>query len=129
MRQVFTSPRLENVESVAALLAEHEIDTYISEGRSYKGTRRQPFSYRDRHGTPQPAVWVVKAEDQPRARELLRGAGLLGTTRPGSVEPMPYLPPARTGTGSSGIAVRIRLLVLVAVVMGAVMLLMRLQGS
>lgn len=82
MRQVFSSPRLENVEAVAKLLADEGIEVRISDGRSYKGSRRGTFSYAD-DNAKRPAVWVVQSEDQVRARELLRGAGLLDSTRPG----------------------------------------------
>lgn len=82
MRQVFSSPRLENVERVAALLNEAGIETRITHARSYKGGLRGNFSYRDHVRTdPVPAVWVVKSEDQPAAREILRDAGLLDSTR------------------------------------------------
>jgi hypothetical protein len=82
MRQVFASPRLENVESVAKLLRDAGIDTRITHGRSYKGRLRGEFSYRDHtRSEPIPAVWVVKSEDQPKAREILREAGLLDSTR------------------------------------------------
>lgn len=82
MRQVFSSPRLENVERVAQLLREAGIETRITHGRSYKGSRRGDFSYRDHvREEPMPAVWIVNAEDQLRAREMLRDAGLLDTTR------------------------------------------------
>jgi len=82
MRQVFSSPRLENVERVAALLNEAGIETRITHARSYKGGLRGNFSYRDHVRTdPIPAVWVVKSEDQPAAREILRNAGLLDSTR------------------------------------------------
>lgn len=82
MRQVFSSPRLENVERVAQLLGEAGIQTRITHGRSYRGGRRGDFSYRDdaRRG-PLPAVWVVRSEDQPAARRILRDAGLLDSTR------------------------------------------------
>ncbi|RNF81727.1 DUF2007 domain-containing protein [Montanilutibacter psychrotolerans] len=80
MRQIFTSPRLENVEGVAALLREAGIEVRVTNGRSYQGGRRREFSYSD-NDSPQPAVWVVKSDDQPRARELLREAGLIDTTR------------------------------------------------
>lgn len=84
MRQVFTSPRIENVEGVARLLEDAGIETRITNGRSFRGAIRGNFSYRDsereRKG-PQPAVWIVKSEDQPRAREMLREAGLLDSTR------------------------------------------------
>ncbi|GAB3514179.1 hypothetical protein MNQ95_01630 [Pseudoxanthomonas daejeonensis] len=82
MRQVFTSQRLETVEGVARLLQDAGIDIYISQPRSYRGRRRGQFSYSEPvPANQQPAVWVRKAEDQPRARELLREAGLLATTR------------------------------------------------
>lgn len=82
MRQVFTSPRLENVETVAQMLRDADIEVRISNGRSYKGGRRGTFSYGDSGSAgPQAAVWVVRSEDQVRAREILREAGLLDSTR------------------------------------------------
>lgn len=83
MRQVFTSPRLENVEGIAKFLEEHGIEVRITQGRSYKGGWSGRRSYRDTDG-PQPAVWVVRSEDQPKARQLLREAGLLGSSRASS---------------------------------------------
>jgi hypothetical protein len=82
MRKIFASPRLENVEGVARLLEGQGIEVRITDGRSYRGAIRGNFSYRDdaREG-PEPAVWIVNAEDQPRARELMREAGLLDSTR------------------------------------------------
>ena len=82
MRQVFTSPRLENVEGIAKLLRDDGIEVRVTHGRSFKGGIRGDFSYREGMRTgPQPAVWVLKSEVQPRARELLRNAGLFETTR------------------------------------------------
>lgn len=82
MRRIFTSPRLENVERVAALLKEHGVEARITNGRSYKGNRRGDFSYRDDTRTdPQPAVWIVRPDDQPKARALMRDAGLLDSGR------------------------------------------------
>ncbi|WP_208543247.1 hypothetical protein [Marilutibacter alkalisoli] len=80
MRQVFSSPRLENVEGVARLLEEAGIEIRITDGRSYRGNRRGTFSYRDAD-VPKPAVWVVRSDDQVRAREILREAGLIDSTR------------------------------------------------
>jgi|SRR4249919_120682 len=80
MRQVFASPRLENVEGIAKFLEENGIEVRITHPRSYKGGWGGRRTYRDDEG-PVPAVWVIKSEDQPRARQLLREAGLLGTTR------------------------------------------------
>lgn len=82
MRQVFTSARLENVEGIARLLESEGIEVRITNGRSYKGGIRGNFSYADKAGEQrQPALWIVRSEDQPRARELLRAAGLLDSTR------------------------------------------------
>ncbi|HWS77452.1 MAG TPA: hypothetical protein VN205_03640 [Thermomonas sp.] len=82
MRQVFTSPRLENVEAVAALLRDAGIEVKITEPRSYRGNRRRSFSYRtSEDAAPEPAVWIVRADDQPRGRQLLREAGLLDSSR------------------------------------------------
>lgn len=77
MRQVFSSPRLENVERVAALLRDADIEVRIVNGRSYKGNRRSAFSFRDNAGGPRPSVWVIRSDDQTRARALLREIGLL----------------------------------------------------
>lgn len=89
MRRVFASPRLENVESVAALLREHDIEVKITNGRTYRGAIRGNFSYRELPDpAEQPAVWVVFSDDQPKARELLREAGLLDSGR----SPTSYLP-------------------------------------
>lgn len=80
MRQIFSSQRLENVERVAQMLREADIEVRITNGRSYKGGRRGTFSYSDESG-PKPAVWVVRSDDTVKAREILREAGLLETTR------------------------------------------------
>lgn len=82
MRQVFSSPRLENVERVAQLLRDAGIEVRITDGRSYKGGMQANFSYRDNARTdPVPAVWIVRSEDQPGGRKILRDAGMLDSTR------------------------------------------------
>ena len=127
MRQIFTSPRLENVEGVARLLNEHGIETWISEGRSYKGARRREFSFRDGGGGPQPAVWIVKAEDQTRARELLREAGLIDSTRPvDSYLPEPFQHAAGGKPSANALAFRIKLVLLAAIAGAAGLILFRL---
>ena len=82
MRKVFSSRRLENTEGVATLLREAGIEVRIINGRSYKGNRRGTFSYSD-PAAPMSEVWVVRSDQQRQARELLREAGLIDTTRPG----------------------------------------------
>jgi len=90
MRQIFTSPRLENVEAVAKLLTEAGIETKVTESRGYKQVSRREFSYVEKKGgSNHPAVWVIKSDEYKRARELLHGMGLLDTA------PMPsYVPEA-----------------------------------
>ncbi len=90
MREVFSSPRLENAEKVAQLLEDEGIEVRITNGRSYHGKRRRPFSYRANGGNgPDAAVWVIHSEDQPRAREIMRATGLTRpTTRPVADSPL-----------------------------------------
>jgi hypothetical protein len=80
MRQIYTSPRLENVEGVAKLMAEAGIQHKVSDGRSYRKVSRREFSYvpaRENQQAPQPAVWVINSDDYKRAREIMLAAGLL----------------------------------------------------
>lgn len=79
MRQMYSSPRLSNVEGVAKLLDEHGIANKITQGRTYKGVSRREFSFRDTEKSKdeQPAVWVLSPDDYKRARELLHEAGLV----------------------------------------------------
>jgi len=82
MRKIFSSQRLENVEAVARLLEAEGIEVRIENGRALHRAIRGNFSYRDdpKSRTPQPEVWVVRSDDQPRARALMREAGLLQDT-------------------------------------------------
>ncbi len=91
MRQLFTSPRLENVEAVAQLLADAGIEHKVSGGRSYKAYSRRQFSYSEKQKTDdeQAAVWIIKSDDYKRARELMHELGLLEAAQAPS-----YLPDA-----------------------------------
>src|SRR5690606_41895181 len=104
MRQVFSSPRLENVERVAQLLEEAGIETRITHGRSYRGALRGNFSYRaGADDKPVPAVWGGRSGDQPKARAMLREQGLLDSTRGDTGFLLPTFrteePEARVGAG------------------------------
>lgn len=122
MRQVFSSARLENVEAVADMLREAGIEVRISNDRSYKGRRRRVIGYGDQR-SERPAVWVVRSEDQARARQMLRDAGLFESTRPGE-----GLRPAfrsafdddggRTPVQRRMLRIKLGLIALIAVVMG-----------
>ena len=90
MRQIFTSPRLENVESVAKLLTDAGIENKLSDDRGYKQVSRREFSYVQKNSSgKEPAVWVIKSDDYKRARELLSGMGLIEPNATAS-----YLPDA-----------------------------------
>ena len=127
MRQIFKSARLETVEGVAKLLGQHDIQTRITNGRSYKGNRRSGFSYVDRNRDTRfdPTLWIVFPDDQPKARELLREAGLMDTTRtsylPEASRPAPLVPAA----APKNLAARARMGMLFAVVLLAGMTVMR----
>ena len=81
MRKVFSSHRLENTEGVADVLRAAGIEVRIRNGRSYKGNRRRTFSYADASAS-QSELWVVHSDDQSRARDILRDAGLIDSSRP-----------------------------------------------
>lgn len=121
MRKVFSSPRLENVEAVAQLLRDAGIEVKIEHGRSYRGYRRGNFSYDARKAPKEiPAVWIVRAEDQPRGRQILRELGLLEGAReePPSYLPAPSRDDGRAARATFGKRLKLALLALIAVVIG-----------
>ncbi len=78
MRKIYTSPRVENVDRVAQLFAEHGIAARVTNDGGWRGRSHRRFSYfgDDRQHAAWPQVSVIKAEDQPRARALLREIGI-----------------------------------------------------
>jgi hypothetical protein len=82
MRHIYTSPRRENVERVIALLNENNIETTMRNSSDWQGGKWKRFSYTYRSDSGSwPQVWVTNSNDQSRARELLREAGLEPATR------------------------------------------------
>ena len=82
MRQVFTSPRIENVDRVVELLNAAGIATHVGNRSVYQGSNFKRFSYSERvDSSAWPQVWVVRSDDQVQARALLREAGLEPATR------------------------------------------------
>ncbi|MHC9086496.1 hypothetical protein ACYX7E_15910 [Luteimonas sp. RIT-PG2_3] len=124
MRQVFSSARLENVEAVARMLEAEQIEIRIENGRSFRSAIRGNFSYRD-NNAPRPAVWVIRSEDQPRARQLMREAGLLqATSRSESFLPseLQFREPDKADLGRKrGARMRYGLLVVIALIAAAVL--------
>lgn len=126
MRQVFSSPRLSNVEAVAELLEGAGIATKITNGRSYRGKFDRGISYRAGGEDSHAAVWVTRSDDQPRARQMLRDAGLLDSTRPDHQRDS-FLPdhlrtggdkPIVSGRWLSPGRLKVLLLIAIALVMG-----------
>ncbi len=82
MRQIYTSPRYENVLRVVALLDESDIATTVRNRRDWQGGGWKRFSYTERGESEEwGQVWVTNSNDQVRAREILREAGLEPATR------------------------------------------------
>lgn len=133
MRQIFSSQRVETAEGVAKLLREHGIEVRLSNGRSYRSRRSGQFSYIEPMATHvQPTVWVVHADDQPRARALLRESGLIDSTRQDPAQTLPYLSEFRSqavpDTGKRW-AWRIRVVLLLAIGAVALVTVLRHRGN
>ncbi len=115
MRQIYTSPRQENIDRVIALMAEHGIETSVGNRPNYKRSTWQRFSYSqppgDHEGWAQ--VWISRADDYAKARTLLREIGIEPVIRYGEElaaerNPSPMLLRRRT-------VARVRRIVLLAV--------------
>ncbi len=85
MRQIYTSPRAENIDNVVALMAENGIETTVANRSNYNRRNWQRFSYTQRQGDRESwaQVWVSHADDYTRARALLREIGIEPVIRHG----------------------------------------------
>lgn len=82
MRQIYTSPRLENIDRVVELLAEHGIETRVLNRAVYRRPSYDRPSYTardDRHTWP--IVEVAHAADLTEARNIMRSIGIEPPTR------------------------------------------------
>lgn len=112
-----------NVERVVALLAEHGIETSMVNRRAWQRDAWKRFSYtRPSAQDTWPQVWVVRAGDQTRARELLRSAGIEPATR--FAEELAASRRAGDARAGRAISARIRmvLLALIALVIGLIVM-------
>jgi hypothetical protein len=127
MRQIFSSPRIENVEEVERLLEEAGIQTRVTDRTTWNRATKRDFSYTaKRHTVKWPAVWVVQADDYSRARQLMRELGLLQSDRESSY----FLPPpsVESATETPRGPGRTRLILLGVAVFGAMLVALRLLG-
>lgn len=85
MRLLYTSPRQENIDRVAAFMAENGVETSITNRSNWNRPSYQRFSYAQRNANRDtwPQVWVSKADDYTKARELLRKLGIEPEVRHG----------------------------------------------
>jgi hypothetical protein len=120
MRQVFTSLRVETVEGVAQLLQDAGIEVHIANGRSYHSKRGGQFSYSEPMKLKQqPSLWIRHAEDQPRARAILREAGLLASTRKEQASSYVFNRQSDAAAPRRPLAWKIRVTLLIAIAIAA----------
>ncbi|MGH8146935.1 MAG: hypothetical protein ACREPY_11435 [Rhodanobacteraceae bacterium] len=115
MRKIYASPRIENLERLTAVMAEHGIPTRVTNRRVYEGSSYKSFSYaRPGHTDNWPALWVVHANDHTRARQLMRDMGIETPTR--YAQELAAYRAGKSGGRSGRIATRIRTAVMAALV-------------
>ncbi|TAN07386.1 MAG: hypothetical protein EPN36_01745 [Rhodanobacteraceae bacterium] len=116
MRRIYSSPRVENVERLVAVMAEHGIATKVTNRRAYDSKSYSNFSYaRPGNSEDWPAVWVSHAKDHSRARQVMRDIGIEPVTRYAD-ELVNYRFQQKGGRGAAYTASRVRTAVLIAVV-------------
>jgi hypothetical protein len=78
MRQIYTSPRPGNIDRVVALLAEHGIESQVENRSNWRTHGHRRFSYREPDSSRDQweQVWITRADDYTRARELMRELGI-----------------------------------------------------
>ncbi|RDI97955.1 hypothetical protein DVT68_12735 [Dyella solisilvae] len=128
MRQLYTSPRQENIDRVAALLAEHGIECSIENRSNYRRPSYQRFSYSQRNENRDnwAQVWVTRADDYTQARALLKELGIEPVIRHGEELALARNPTAESRRQS--VATRARRIVMLAVAGAFVVLMLRYLG-
>lgn len=127
MRDIYTSPRADNIDRVVTLFARHGIATRITRRTAYEHASYARFSYgRDEDRSRWARVEVKSAADLPHARALLRELGIAPWTEHGDA-----LETARTRRfppRRSTIVRRVHGLALAALAAALIMLVLRLAG-
>jgi len=128
MRQLYTSPRQENIDRVVALLTEKGIECTVENRSNWNRPSYQRFSYSQRQENRDnwPQVWIRKADDYTEARALLKELGIEPVVRHGE-----ELALARNPTPEmrrQGVATRARRIVMLAVAGAFVVLMLRYLG-
>jgi hypothetical protein len=125
MRQIYTSPRQENIDAVVALMAEHGIEATVANRSNYNRPTWQRFSYTQRQDDRETwaQVWIARAEDYTKARALLREIGIEPVIRHGD-ELAAARNPSPT-TQRQRLVARARRIVLLAVLAAFAMVVLR----
>ena len=128
MRQLYTSPRAENIDKVVALLKEHGIETTVNNRSNWNKPNYERFSYSQRRENRDSwaQVWVNKADDYTRARSVLREVGIEPVIRHG--EELAAVRSQTPDMKRRDVATRIRRIVLLAVAGAFVILMLRYIG-
>jgi hypothetical protein len=128
MRQLYTSPRQENIDRVTALLGERGIECTVLNRSSWNKPTYQRFSYsqrqEDRDSWPQ--VWVNKADDYTEARTVLKELGIEPVIRHGEELALARNPTPELRRKS--VATRFRRIVMLAVAGAILVLMLRYMG-
>jgi hypothetical protein len=124
MRQIYTSPRQENIDRIVSLLTEHDIETTVTNRSSYNRKTYQRFSYSQRQDDRDtwPQVWVKTADDFPKARALLKDIGIEPVVRFQEELQLHRTPDRRPVAQRTAARVRLMVLAIVAGVMLIVVL-------
>jgi hypothetical protein len=85
MRLLYTSPRQENIDRVIAFMSENGVETTVTNRSNWNRPSYQRFSYQQRRENRDswPQVWVSRADDYTKARELIRQLGIEPLVRHG----------------------------------------------
>ncbi len=128
MRQIYPSPRPENIDRVAALLTEHGIECTIENRSNWNKRSYERFSYSQRKENRDrwEQVWISRADDYTRARALLRELGIEPVIRHGEELALARNPNPEIRRRS--VANRVRRIVLVAVAGAFVIVMLRYLG-
>ena len=96
--------------------ANQGIETRVTNHRSWAGRDYKRSSYSARTDSSEwPQVWMVKAEDQPKARALLREAGIAPAVRFSDELERSRAPRRRSRRNALGMYIRLGLLGIIAI--------------
>lgn len=128
MRQLYTSPRPENIDRVVSLLTEQGIECSVENRSNWNRPSYQRFSYSQRSESRDnwPQVWVSRADDYARARTLLKELGIEPVIR--HAEELALARNPSPDTRRQSVATRVRRIVMLAVAGAFVVLMLRYMG-